>query len=129
MSQPSEKSSALISNYVKKNCARTGLNLHPMEDVANAVTTGLAMHLDELKRPLCPCRFYPDKKEAVKEREWLCPCSDMKNYKYCHCMLFVNKEGMPVTEHLPSDHDGRQTYGLVIDPCPEKGRRGQHLPE
>lgn len=128
LSKPTEKNSALINNYVKKNCERTGLQLHPMDDVSDAVITGLAMHMDQLKRPLCPCRFYPDKQEAVDEREWLCPCADMKNYKYCHCMLFVTAEGMPVTEHLPEDHDGRATYGEIADPAPEKGRRGQHLP-
>ncbi|WP_320170129.1 ferredoxin-thioredoxin reductase catalytic domain-containing protein [Maridesulfovibrio sp.] len=123
MSQPTEKSLALITNYVKKNCARTGLQLHPMEDVSEAVITGLAMHLDQLKRPLCPCRFYPDKQVAVDEREWLCPCADMKHYKYCHCMLFVTESGMPVTEHLPEDHEGRLTYGLIADPAPDKWRR------
>ncbi|WP_425411302.1 ferredoxin-thioredoxin reductase catalytic domain-containing protein [Maridesulfovibrio hydrothermalis] len=129
LSQPTEKSVMLINNYVKKNCKRTGLNLHPMADVSDAVTTGLAMHMDQLKRPLCPCRFYPDKQEAVQERDWLCPCGDMKNYKYCHCMLFVNAEGMPITEHLPEGHEGRETYGEIADPAPERGRRGQHLPK
>lgn len=123
LSQPTEKNVKLISTYVEKYCDRTGLNLHPMKDVSDAVTTGLAMHLDELKRPLCPCRFYPDKQQAVAEREWLCPCSDMKEYKYCHCMLFVNEEGMPVTEHLPEDHEGRQTYGDIADPAPAKMHR------
>ena len=129
MTQPTKESLSLINNYVKKNCARTGLTLHPLPDVSDAVITGLAMNLDELKRPLCPCRFYPDKEEAVKEREWLCPCNDMKEYKYCHCMLFVNSEGMPITDHLPEGHEGCQAYGVVEDPAPEKGRRGQHHPK
>ena len=42
--------------------------------------------------------------------------------KYCHCLLFVNREGLPITEHLPEDHEGRKAYGLVKDPTPEKGR-------
>jgi len=46
----------------------------------------------------------------------------MQIYKYCHCLLFVNEEGQPITEHLPEDHDGRQIYGLVRDPTPDKGR-------
>jgi ferredoxin-thioredoxin reductase catalytic chain len=34
----------------------------------------------------------------------------------------VNSEGLPITEYLPEDHDGRKTYGLVKDPTPGKGR-------
>lgn len=129
MTQPSEKNLKLIQNYVRKNCKRTGLQLHPMPEVSEAVITGLASHMDEFKKPLCPCRFYQDKKEAIKDREWLCPCSDMKQYKYCHCMLFVTEDGFPVAEHLPEDHEGRSVYGEVIDPAPDRGRIGQHMPE
>jgi ferredoxin-thioredoxin reductase catalytic chain len=31
-----------------------------------------------------------------------------------------------VTEFLPEDHEGRQIYGLVKDPTPEKGREARH---
>jgi ferredoxin-thioredoxin reductase catalytic chain len=43
-------------------------------------------------------------------------------YKYCHCLLFVTKEGLPITEYLPEGHEGREIYGLVEDPTPEQGR-------
>ena len=46
----------------------------------------------------------------------------MQKYKYCHCLLFVNEDGLPITEHLPEDHEGREIYGPVKDPIPEKGR-------
>ena len=46
----------------------------------------------------------------------------MQIYKYCHCLLFVDKEGLPITEYLPEDHEGRKIYGLVKDPTPDKGR-------
>jgi ferredoxin-thioredoxin reductase catalytic chain len=46
----------------------------------------------------------------------------MQIYKYCHCLLFVDAQGLPITEYLPEDHDGRNTYGLVKDPTPDKGR-------
>jgi ferredoxin-thioredoxin reductase catalytic chain len=46
----------------------------------------------------------------------------MKKWKYCHCLLFVTPEGLPITEYLPEDHEGRQIYGLVRDPTPGKGR-------
>jgi ferredoxin-thioredoxin reductase catalytic chain len=46
----------------------------------------------------------------------------MQKYKYCHCLLFVTAEGVPITEYLPEDHEGRQAYGVVKDPTPGKGR-------
>jgi ferredoxin-thioredoxin reductase catalytic chain len=46
----------------------------------------------------------------------------MQKYKYCHCLLFVTPEGVPITEYLPEDHEGRQAYGIVRDPVPDKGR-------
>ncbi|MGE3540912.1 MAG: hypothetical protein AB7N91_26190 [Candidatus Tectimicrobiota bacterium] len=33
---------------------------------------------------------------------------------------------MPITEYLPEDHEGREIYGLVKDPHPEKGRALRH---
>src|SRR5262249_7039854 len=72
-----------------------------------------------------PCNFYPDKEAEVRaSRRWLCACDEMKQYKYCHCLLFVTPEGLPVTEYLPEGHEGRQVYGLVRDPTPGKGREG-----
>ena len=37
-------------------------------------------------------------------------------------MLFVTEEGLPITEHLPKDHEGLEMYGVVEDPTPDKGR-------
>jgi hypothetical protein len=45
--------------------------------------------------------------------------------EYCHCLLFVTPEGLPITEYLPEAHEGRTTYGLVLDPTPLKGREGR----
>jgi ferredoxin-thioredoxin reductase catalytic chain len=50
----------------------------------------------------------------------------MQIYKYCHCLLFVREDGMPITEYLPEDHEGRQVYGLITDPTPEKGHALRH---
>ena len=46
----------------------------------------------------------------------------MQKWKYCHCLLFDTPEGVPITEYLPEDHEGRQAYGVVKDPSPDKGR-------
>src|SRR5262249_32842309 len=101
---------------------KSGTTTHPDPEVTQAVVNGLAKNLDVLGRPLCPCRFYPDAKEEVQHRTWICACDDMQIYKYCHCLLFVNSECLPITEYLPEDQDGRRTYGLVPDPTPDKGR-------
>ena len=111
-----------IKNFVQKYCEKSGTTTHPDPEVRDAVVMGLADNLTTLGKPLCPCRFYPDKKEEVTHRTWICACDDMQIYKYCHCLLFVNDEGKPITEYLPLDHVGRETYGLVKDPTPDKGR-------
>jgi len=68
----------------------------------------------------------PDKKAEAKLRRWICACDEMQIYKYCHCLLFVREDGLPITEYLPEDHEGRKTYGLVTDPTPGKGRALRH---
>jgi ferredoxin-thioredoxin reductase catalytic chain len=111
-----------MRRFVEKYCEKSGTTTHPDHEVTGAVIQGLAVHYETLGKPLCPCRFYPDKTEEIKHRTWICACDDMQIYKYCHCLLFVNKEGLPITEYLPENHEGRRTYGLVTDPTPDKGR-------
>ncbi|SKA63526.1 ferredoxin-thioredoxin reductase catalytic domain-containing protein [Desulfobaculum bizertense] len=120
---PSEKNVKIIKGYIQKYTQKTGTFTHPDPEVTDAVVHGLAAHMDDLGKPLCPCRFYPDKHEEIKQRTWICPCDDMQQYKYCHCMLFVAENGSPITEYLPEDHDGRLAYGEVKDPAPDKAPR------
>ena len=122
MQDPSEKSLRRIENFVASYCEKSGTSTHPDAEVTEAVVKGLASHVDTLGRPLCPCRFYPDKSAEIQHRTWICACDDMQIYKYCHCLLFVTAEGLPITEYLPETHEGRQIYGLVKDPTPDKGR-------
>lgn len=122
MEQPSDKNMKKMWNYAEKYAEKSGTYFHPDRSVTEGVVLGLAHHMDTLKRPLCPCNFYPDKEEEAKKRRWMCACNEMKKWKYCHCLLFVTEEGLPVTEYLPEDHEGRQIYGLVKDPHPDKGR-------
>ena len=120
--KPSEASIQKMRKFVEKYCEKSGTTTHPDHEVTEVVILGLASHHETLGKPLCPCRFYPDKAEEIKHRTWICACDDMQIYKYCHCLLFVNSEGLPITEYLPEDHEGRTTYGLVTDPTPDKGR-------
>ena len=104
-SEPTEKSLKRMQIYTEKYWEKTGTSPHPTREVADTVINGLAQNIDELGRPLCPCNFYPDKKaELERSREWVCACDEMKIFKYCHCLLFVTPEGMPITEYLPEDH-------------------------
>jgi ferredoxin-thioredoxin reductase catalytic chain len=123
----SERALHRVRDFVEKYREKSGTAVHPDPDVTEAVVLGLAAHLDELGRPLCPCNFYPDKSaELAASRRWVCACDEMKQYKYCHCLLFVSPAGLPITEHLPEAHEGRQIYGLVHDPTPDKGREARH---
>ncbi len=120
--EPSEDAIRRMRVFVEKYNAKFGTTVSPVEGVTEQVILGLAKNVDDLGRPLCPCRFYPDKNEEVKHRTWICACDDMQIYKYCHCLLFTDAEGMPITEYLPEDHEGRKIYGEVKDPWPDKGR-------
>jgi ferredoxin-thioredoxin reductase catalytic chain len=33
---------------------------------------------------------------------------------------------MPITEYLPEGHEGREVYGVITDPTPDKGRALRH---
>jgi len=120
--KPRDESIQRMRKFVEKYCEKSGTTTHPDADVTEAVVLGLASNHETLGKPLCPCRFYPDKTEEIKHRTWICACDDMQIYKYCHCLLFVNSQGLPITEYLPADHEGRKAYGEVKDPTPDKGR-------
>ncbi|MHB2016351.1 MAG: ferredoxin-thioredoxin reductase catalytic domain-containing protein [Candidatus Xenobia bacterium] len=127
--EPSPEHVEKMWNYFHKYCEKSGTTGHPDREVTESVITGLAANIDEVGRPLCPCNFYADKKAEVEKREWICACDEMQIFKYCHCIFFVTPEGMPITEYLPEWHEGRQTYGLVKDPTPDKGRALRHRAE
>ncbi|MBI2479509.1 MAG: ferredoxin:thioredoxin reductase [Planctomycetia bacterium] len=124
---PSHAAIQRLKVYADKYLDKTGTSLHPDPNVSESVILGLAQNVDQFGRPLCPCNFYPDKRaELAAGREWICACDEMKQYKYCQCLLFVTPAGLPITEHLPQDHEARQIYGLVKDPAPNKGRESKH---
>jgi ferredoxin-thioredoxin reductase catalytic chain len=126
MTQPRDDSLQKMWKFVKGFAEKSGTMFHPNRSVTEAVVNGLAAHVDELGKPLCPCNFYQDKQAEVKLRRWICACDEMQMYKYCHCLLFVREDGLPITEYLPEDHEGRQAYGVVSDPTPTKGRALRH---
>jgi ferredoxin-thioredoxin reductase catalytic chain len=134
--QPKPESIEKMWKYAEKFAEKSGTKLHPQREITEGVVLGLASNIDNYGRPLCPCNFYPVKdeegkwpedlylprEEEVKRRTWICACDEMQIYKYCHCLLFVNDDGLPITEYLPEDHEGREIYGLIPDPTPGQGR-------
>ena len=66
--QPSEQAIKKMRVFVEKYCEKSGTTVSPVEGVTEQVILGLAKNVDELGRPLCPCRFYPDKKEETTHR-------------------------------------------------------------
>ena len=126
MDEPRKESLEKMWKFVRGFAEKSGTTFHPTPAVTEAVVKGLAANVDELGKPLCPCNFYPDPAAEAKQRRWICACDEMQMYKYCHCLLFVRDDGMPITEYLPEDHEGRHCYGLVTDPTPDKGRALRH---
>ena len=126
MAEPKQESLEKILKFVNGFAEKSGTVMHPNPAVTEAVVKGLAMHVEELGKPLCPCNFYKDKQAEAKLRRWMCACDEMQIYKYCHCLLFVREDGMPITEYLPEGHEGREVYGIVTDPTPGKGRALKH---
>jgi len=126
MVEPKQESLDKMWKFVKGFAEKSGTAMHPTPEVTEAVVKGLAMHMDELGKPLCPCNFYKDKQAEAKLRRWMCACDEMQIHKYCHCLLFVREDGLPITEYLPEGHEGREVYGVVTDPTPDKGRALKH---
>ncbi len=70
--------------YVEHYARKSGSFLHPQREITEYLVIGLAKHIDEVGRPLCPCNFYPDIHEEAKSSLWACACDEMQRYKYCH---------------------------------------------
>jgi ferredoxin-thioredoxin reductase catalytic chain len=118
---PTAASLQRVQKLVQIYTEKSGTTTHPDAAITNVIVLGLAQSLDLLGRPLCPCRFYPNPSEEIQHRTWICACDDMQIYKYCHCLLFVNSDGQPITEYLPGDHEGLRSYGLPRNYSPTLG--------
>ena len=82
--QASQKNLDKMSKFVRTFANKSGTYLHPQEEITEFLVIGLAKHIDDVGRPLCPCNFYEDKAEEAKSSEWICPCEEMQRWKYCH---------------------------------------------
>ena len=82
--QASEKNMRKMEKFVQNFSNKSGSYLHPQKEITEFLVIGLAKHIDEVGRPLCPCNYYEDKAEEVKSSTWICPCEEMQTWKYCH---------------------------------------------
>jgi ferredoxin-thioredoxin reductase catalytic subunit len=80
----SEKNIAKMWKFVENFANKSGSYLHPQREITEFLVIGLAKHIDELGRPLCPCNFYEDKAAEAKSSQWVCACEEMQKFKYCH---------------------------------------------
>lgn len=83
-SQASPQNIAKMWKFVENFAQKSGSYLHPQREITEFLVIGLAKHIDEVGRPLCPCNFYEDKAEEAKRSTWICACEEMQKYKYCH---------------------------------------------
>ena len=78
MAEPTQESLDKIRKFVQSFADKSGTAMHPTTAVTEAVVKGLASHIDELGKPLCPCNFYKDKEAEAKLRRWICACDEMQ---------------------------------------------------
>ena len=57
MEQPSEKNLIKMRTYAEKFAEKSGTYLHPDHGVTDVVVEGLARHIEEVGKPLCPSDF------------------------------------------------------------------------
>jgi len=82
--QASPKNIEKMRKFVERFAEKSGSYLHPQSEITEFLVIGLAKHIDEVGKPLCPCNFYEDKAEEAKQSTWICACDEMQKYKYCH---------------------------------------------
>jgi ferredoxin-thioredoxin reductase catalytic chain len=82
--EASEANLRKMWRFVEAFAEKSGTHLHPQREVTEYLVIGLARHIDEVGRPLCPCNFYEDKAKEARSSTWICACDEMQRYKYCH---------------------------------------------
>src|ERR1700739_1926485 len=68
MAEPSKANIDKMWAYARKYAEKSGTALHPDVSVTEAVVQGLAKHIEEVGRPLCPCNFYPAPRAPADHR-------------------------------------------------------------
>ena len=87
-----EKATKVMTNFSNKYIKNTDTVYCSDLSIPAVVIKGLAEHKVSLGAPLCPCRYYEDKEQEVKDGFWNCPCVPMRERHECHCMLFLTED-------------------------------------
>ncbi len=82
--QADPRNIAKMWRFIESFARKSGSYLHPQREITEFLVIGLAKHIEEVGRPLCPCNFYEDKAEEATRSTWVCPCEEMQRWKYCH---------------------------------------------
>ena len=80
----SEKNLQKMWKFARGFAEKSGSYLHPQQEITEFLVIGLAKHIEEVGRPLCPCNFYEDKQAEARNSTWICACDEMQKWKYCH---------------------------------------------
>ena len=127
--QASDKSLEKMWKFVTKFAEKSGTYLHPQREITEFLVIGLAKHVDDLGRPLCPCNFYGGQargSEALDVDLRLRGDAEVQVLPLTALLQFGRS-----SDHRapPPDHEGREIYGLIEDPHPDKGRALGRLEE
>ena len=68
LAKPAQANIDKMWAYARKYAEKSGTSLHPDVSVTETVVEGLARHIEQVGRPLCPCNFYPDPAAEANER-------------------------------------------------------------
>ena len=98
---PSQEAIDKMRNFVGKYCEKSGTTTHPVEGVAEAVILGLASNVDELGRPLCPCRFYPDKQKRPPTAPGFVPAMTCRFTNTVTVCCLLTKRACPLPSTYP----------------------------
>jgi ferredoxin-thioredoxin reductase catalytic chain len=109
--EPTKTNVDRMWKFARTFAEKSGTSFHPTPEVTEVVVKGLALHQDELGKPLCPCNFYPDKVEEAKNRRWICACDEMQTYKYCHACYLSATMASPSQSTFPKTMRGDRSTG------------------
>ena len=84
--------------FTDKVCSNFGWVYHPMEDVNESVTLGLARHKMLYGKRFCPCFMVVEENGKFKSADdRVCPCKpaiekELPEEGKCHCGIFCTPE-------------------------------------
>ncbi|MDR1519580.1 MAG: ferredoxin:thioredoxin reductase [Planctomycetota bacterium] len=95
MADHDPEAAAGIRRRLEKSLADGNCRFNPDEDLVGDIIEAIAARKAKFGEAYCPCRRLSG--DPGKDREIICPCvhreREIATDGYCHCRLFVRKEG------------------------------------